>query len=104
MPANTTPTFACPACGKVLSYSQELCSCGQAVAEVDQWPVKLYECGCCGQFHPENTWQPGGSANYKNDCRYDANRFNSAEDFETRTGSPAIEIMLDEQEEMSDAS
>jgi len=61
--------------------------------------VRLLECGCCGQFHPEGTWQLGGSANYKNDCRYDANRFHSDEDFTQRTGLPCVEVWLDEQGE-----
>ena len=59
--------------------------------------VRLLECGCCGQFHPEGPLQPGGSANYMNDCRYDANRFSSAEDFTERTGVPSVEVWLDEQ-------
>jgi hypothetical protein len=60
-------------------------------------PVRLLECGSCGQFHPEGQIEPGGSANYRNDCRYDQNRYNSAEEFEQRTGNPAIEVSLDEQ-------
>lgn len=62
-------------------------------------PTRLLECGCCGQFHPERTFLPGGSANYKNDCRYDANRFSSDEDYTERTGLPAVEVWLDEQAE-----
>jgi hypothetical protein len=62
-------------------------------------PVRLLECGCCGQFHPDGSFQAGGSANYMNDCRYDANRFNSDEDFTERTGLPAVEVWLDEQED-----
>lgn len=69
-----------------------------------QKPIRLLECGCCGQFHPEDSWQPGGALNYKNDCRYDANRFNSDEDFTARTGLPAVEVWLDEQGEMSEQS
>jgi hypothetical protein len=61
-------------------------------------PIRLLECGCCGCYHPENSFQPGGSANYMNDCRYDANRFANAEDFTERTGLPAVEVWLDEQE------
>lgn len=61
--------------------------------------IRLLECGCCGQFHPEGSFQSGGSANYQNDCRYDANRFNSDEDFTKRTGLPCVEIWLDEQEQ-----
>ena len=63
--------------------------------------VRLLECGCCGQFHLDGPLLPGGSANYRNDCRYDANRFAGAEDYEARTGLPAIEVWLDEQEEDS---
>ncbi len=65
-------------------------------------PVRLLECGCWGQFHPAGPLLPGGSANYQNDCRYDANRFNSDEDFTTRTGLPCVEVWLDEQEEGAD--
>jgi hypothetical protein len=61
-------------------------------------PIRLIECGCCGQYHPEGSWRPGGSANYLNDCRNDANRFNSDEDFTARTGLPCVEVWLDEQE------
>lgn len=62
-------------------------------------PIRLLECGCCGQFHPAGPLLPGGSANYMNDCRYDANRFNSAEEYTERTGYPAVEVWLDEQNE-----
>ena len=62
-------------------------------------PIRLLECGCCGQFHPEHSFLPGGSANYMNDCRYDANRFSSDEDFTTRTGLRCVEVWLDEQEQ-----
>lgn len=65
-------------------------------------PVRLLECGCCGCFHPEDSWQPGGALNYRNDCRYDANRFSSDEDFTARTGLPAVEVWLDEQEDDTD--
>jgi hypothetical protein len=58
--------------------------------------TRLIECGCCGCFHPENSFLPGGSSNYMNDCRYDANRFNSAEDFTERTGRQAAEVWIDE--------
>lgn len=61
-------------------------------------PTRLIECGCCGCYHPEGPLLPGGSANYLNDCRNDANRFNSAEEYEERTGKPAVEVWLDEQE------
>jgi len=61
--------------------------------------TRLLECGCCGQFHPDGALLPGGSANYQNDFRYDANRFSSDEDFTARTGLPAVEVWLDEQEE-----
>jgi hypothetical protein len=69
-----------------------------------EWPdgeitVRLLECGCCGQFHPDGPLLPGGSANYMNDCRYDANRFNSDEDFTARTGLQCVEVWLDEQED-----
>ena len=60
--------------------------------------IRLLECAVCGCFHPEGTWQPGGSANYMNDCRNDANRFNSDEEFTARTGLPCVEVWLDEQE------
>ena len=60
--------------------------------------VRLLECGSCGQFHPDGPPQPGGSANFKNDCRYDDNRFSSDEDFTKRTGLPCVEVWLDEQE------
>lgn len=62
-------------------------------------PVRLLECGCCGQFHPAGPLLAGGSANYMNDCRYDANRFQSDEDFTERTGLPCVEVWLDEQVE-----
>lgn len=61
-------------------------------------PTRLIECGCCGAFHPAGPLLPGGSANYMNDCRYDANRFSCAEDYRARTGKEAIEVYLDEQE------
>lgn len=61
--------------------------------------TRLLECGCCGQFHPAASLLPGGSANYKNDCRYDANRFACAEDYTERTGKTAVEVWLDEQED-----
>lgn len=32
-----------------------------------------------------------------NDCRYDANRFFSDDDFTARTGQPCVEVWLDEQ-------
>lgn len=67
-------------------------------------PVRLLECGCCGCFHPEDSFLPGGSANYKNNCRYDANRFSSDEDFTARTELPAVEVWLDEQEDDTDLS
>jgi hypothetical protein len=60
-------------------------------------PVRLLECGCCGQFHPAGPLLAGGSANYMNDCRYDANRFQSDEDFTERTGLPCVEVWLEEQ-------
>ena len=60
--------------------------------------VRLLECGCCGEFHPEGELEPGGSANYQNDCRFDANRFASAEEYEARMGKKAVEVWLDEQE------
>lgn len=66
------------------------------------YPTRLLECGSCGQFHPAGPLLPGGSANYQNDCRYDANRFHSAEDYQERTGKPAVEVWLDEQDEVSD--
>lgn len=63
--------------------------------------VALLECGCCGCFHPAGPLLPGGSANYMNDCRYDANRFNSAEEYQERTGKTAVEVWLRGQEELS---
>lgn len=59
--------------------------------------IRLLECGCCGQYHPEDSWQPGYSTNPLNDCRNDANRFSSDEDFTRRTGLPCVEVWLDEQ-------
>lgn len=70
-----------------------------AIPCFEQEPIRLLECGCCGCFHPEDSFKPGGSANYMNDCRYDANRFRSDEDFTERTGLPCVEVWLDEQEE-----
>jgi hypothetical protein len=60
---------------------------------------RLIECGCCGQYHPDGPLLPNGSANYLNDCRNDANRFQSDEDFTARTGLPCVEVWLDEQQE-----
>ena len=61
-------------------------------------PVKILECGCCGQYHPAGPLLAGGSSNYMNDCRNDAKRFQSDEDFTERTGLPAVEVWLDEQQ------
>jgi hypothetical protein len=61
-------------------------------------PVQILECGCCGAFHPAGPLLLGGSANWQNDCRYDANRFYSGEDFTARTGLPCVEVSLDEQD------
>jgi hypothetical protein len=59
--------------------------------------MRLLECGCCGSFHPDTPMLAGWSQNYFNDCRNDANRFNSAEDYTTRTGVPAVELSMTDQ-------
>ena len=70
----------------------------EKVGQLAERPIRLLECGCCGQFHPSGPLLAGGSANYMNDCRYDANRFSGDEDFTECTGKLAIEVWLDEQD------
>lgn len=45
-------------------------------------PTKIYECGCCSCFH---------RAAFDGDCRSDADRFASPEDFMERTGETSYE-------------
>jgi len=45
--------------------------------------LKLYECGCCGGYHP---WE------WDNDCRDDFNRFGAPEDYAEKTGQDVNDI------------
>jgi hypothetical protein len=39
-------------------------------------PISVEECGCCGHYHLEPLHR---GSDYRNDCRYDANRYDYAE-------------------------
>jgi hypothetical protein len=64
-------------CGNHLS--QIAVECGENDCEdcLSKRKPVLYECGSCGSYHP---WEWNG------DCRDDANRFSSPEEFLIRTG------------------
>ena len=56
----------------------------------------LIECGCCGEYH-ENI-PPCGD--YRDDCRYDTNRYACLDDFCERRGvSPDQVKVIDLEEE-----
>ena len=47
----------------------------RAMANTQQHPNWIYECGGCGCYHP---WE------WQGDCRDDANRFGAPEDYEAK--------------------
>lgn len=59
--------------------------------------VKIYECGCCGQFHL-NELPPEANRSLHDflrvaDCRYDAGRFAGFEDAAEKLGIPEDSIV-----------
>lgn len=44
----------------------------------------LVECGCCGEFHPDN---------FTGDCRNDCYRFADEEDYQRRMGRTALAVV-----------
>lgn len=46
-------------------------------------PSPLYECGCCGAYHP---------INWHGDCREDANRYPSPEEYAKEKGVSVYDV------------
>jgi hypothetical protein len=64
---------------------------------MDKRKVVLYECGGCGEYHEDKVY-----ADYRDDCRYDENRYANAEDYSERRGVPEDEIDVVELDEEDD--